>query len=338
MTNNDPKVSVVIPVFNTEKYLRRCLNSITSQTYHDIEIIIINDCSPDNAENIIMEFMINDSRIRYLKNDNNLGLGMSRDKGICFSEGKYIMFVDSDDFIQHSAIENCVELIEKYDSDLVEFKFKYYREGDAIDLDQKCCEYRIEYIEVLNKNKDFVLLDKKIDDVYWNKLYKTAIIKKNGLEFRERYFEDTPFTKAYLFNSNKVIIISLVLYYYSVNSLSITRSLNLQKVISAVYGTNKVLEVYNKYNAPKIIKHKFLKSAHKFLIKLILNLTSVERLEICSYIENINKPLRDKMHTVIYLIKNNHNCIFIFICIFILGPKYWLKKLPFIWQLLKNFK
>jgi len=326
MTNNAPKVSVVIPVYNIEKYLRRCLNSITAQTYHNLEIIIVNDCSPDNSESIIQEYCKQDSRIHYLKNDVNLGLGASRDRGIHSAKGIYIMFVDSDDFIHHTTIEHCVEWIEKYDSDIVEFNFRYYREGDVIDLNRHTSEYKIEHIEALNRDTDLLHLNNKINDVCWNKLYKTDIIKKLGLEFRVRFYEDTPFTRAYSLNIKQAVIVSLPLYYYFINPSSITCTISTHKVIAAVDASCKVLDVFNKYNATFQIRKDYLNSTQKILIRFLLALPTDKRIEMCAYIENKNNLLKDKMHTINLFVTNNHKWLFACLCFFILGPKFWLKK------------
>lgn len=105
-----PKVSVVIPVYNTEKYLERCLKSVCSQTLSDIEIICINDCSADNSFKILQEFAQNDSRIICLDFDKNCGVAAARNSGIEISHGEYVAFVDSDDFI---AVDFCEKLYQK---------------------------------------------------------------------------------------------------------------------------------------------------------------------------------------------------------------------------------
>ncbi|ABC76300.1 glycosyltransferase family 2 protein [Syntrophus aciditrophicus] len=321
-----PKVSIVVPVYNVEKYLRRCLNSLIVQTYDDLEIIIVNDCSPDDSERIIQEYQMQDPRIRYLKNDVNLGLGKSRDCGISAATGKYIMFVDSDDFIHHTTIEHCVEWMEKYDSDIVEFKFVYYREGDVIDLDRQKPEYKIEYIAVDNRETDLTCINEKIDGVCWNKLLKTELIKKLGLKFYARFYEDSPFTRAYVMNIKRAVIVSLPLYYYSINPSSITHTTDVHKVIAAVDCSCKALDSFFKFNAPLPIREKYLNSARKSILKLLLTIPTDQRIKVCSYIERKNEMLSGKMHSINLLVLNNHKCLFIGLCFFILGPKFWFKK------------
>lgn len=103
------KVSVIIPVYNVEKYLRRCLNSVLRQTYDDYEIICVNDKSPDNSDKILEQYAGKfPDRISVYTNEENLGLGRTRERGIRHAEGEYVMFIDSDDYIKSDYIETYV--------------------------------------------------------------------------------------------------------------------------------------------------------------------------------------------------------------------------------------
>ena len=114
------KVSIIVPIYNTEKYLYECINSILKQNLTEIEIICINDGSSDNSENIIKNFQSKDSRIKYIKQQNQ-GLSAARNKGILESKSKYVMFVDSDDYIIKDCVNLSFETAEKYDADIVLF-------------------------------------------------------------------------------------------------------------------------------------------------------------------------------------------------------------------------
>lgn len=102
-------ISVIIPVYNNENYFERCIKSVIEQTYFNTEIIIINDCSIDNVENIILKYKELDKRIKYYKNTKNEGVGYTRNCGISKFTGKYIYFLDSDDYIEN----NCLEILYK---------------------------------------------------------------------------------------------------------------------------------------------------------------------------------------------------------------------------------
>ena len=115
------KVSVVLPIYNVEKYLPKCLESIINQTLKDIEIICVNDCSPDNSENIIKEYAKKDNRIKLINNENNIGVGLSRNIGADSSNGEYISFIDSDDFIESNYLESLYSTAKKYDAEYISF-------------------------------------------------------------------------------------------------------------------------------------------------------------------------------------------------------------------------
>lgn len=111
-------VSIIIPVFNTEDYLKRCISSVLNQSYFNIQIIVVNDGSTDNSDEIIKEFARKDSRVVYIKQKNS-GVGYARNIGIKRAEGKYLLFVDSDDYIEKTMVEQMVNCAEKGNSDLV---------------------------------------------------------------------------------------------------------------------------------------------------------------------------------------------------------------------------
>ena len=116
------KVSVIVPVYNVEEYLQPCLESILNQTYGDLEILCINDCSTDNSRAILQEYQRKDSRIILLENETNGGLAYTRNAGLQRAAGEYVLFVDSDDTIASDLVERCMEVIS--DSDMVCFDYQ----------------------------------------------------------------------------------------------------------------------------------------------------------------------------------------------------------------------
>ena len=119
---SSPKISVIIPVYNTEKYLRQCLDSVVNQTLKDIEIICINDGSTDNSLQILNEYASSDNRIKLINLIANKGVSFARNFGIRLSKGRYIGFVDSDDWIDLSFYENLYLTTKKQDSDIIAAK------------------------------------------------------------------------------------------------------------------------------------------------------------------------------------------------------------------------
>lgn len=120
---NDPKISIIVPVYNTEKYLQQCLQSLLDQTYSNLEIIVVNDGSTDNSENIITDFAMKDCRIREIKQKNS-GLSAARNKGLENAEGDYVIFVDSDDWIDQMTCEEAIITACQYNAEVVMWSYK----------------------------------------------------------------------------------------------------------------------------------------------------------------------------------------------------------------------
>ena len=177
----NPKLSVVIPVYNTEIYLRECLDSIINQTFKDIEIIIVNDCSPDNSEAIILEYQAKDPRIKYIKHQQNLSQGGARNTGISNATGKWISFIDSDDYIELNTYEKMISLIEKHQANLGVFGVINF---DDITKKETCDPYFDSNIKVLTKisHQNF---NKIRDGVVWNKIFKRSDIISHNIVFPE---------------------------------------------------------------------------------------------------------------------------------------------------------
>lgn len=131
MTQNSPKVSIIVPIYNTGKYLKRCLNSIVNQTYQNLEIILVDDGSTDDSKAIAKEFAQKDSRIKLL-NQSNSGLSSARNAGIRKATGKYLTLVDSDDEIELNMIENMLSSLQSSHADIVVCSFKEIYPGNKI--------------------------------------------------------------------------------------------------------------------------------------------------------------------------------------------------------------
>jgi len=185
-------LSIVIPVFNTDLYLKECLDSIINQTYSNIEIICVDDCSPDNSAEIIKEYAAKDNRIKYIRHTENKFQGGARNTGIQAANGKYITFVDSDDYLlDMDCYKNAVDNLEKYGADISIFSF-------AEDYGNKKTNHS------LSKSvKGLCRLNStnftKVLCVPWNKIFKLDDIKKHNLTFPEKLkFEDEAFWYKYV--------------------------------------------------------------------------------------------------------------------------------------------
>ena len=223
------KVSIIVPVYNVEKYLRKCLDSLVNQTLKDIEIICINDGTKDNSVEIIDEYVKKYSNV-LLINQENQGLGMARNNAMKYAKGDYIAFVDSDDWIDLDMYEVLYNKAIKTNADIVE------------------CDYRMVFensTKVKNRTlfgslhtwKKFPIACGKIfdwryvkDDIFdglrcmvWNRLYKRSLIFDNNLTFPDGKCEDYPFSLDAVLSAKSIVYCHKTLYNYLIRfgSLSI---------------------------------------------------------------------------------------------------------------------
>ena len=226
------KVSVIVPVYNVEQYLDKCLESITSQTYSNLEIIIVDDGSEDSSYLIYEKWKEKDDRIQIIKKINE-GLGFARNTGLEMATGKYVLFVDSDDFIENNMIEKLIEniIIDKSDTIYCGIK-RYFNENEIKNIPPKCGRIVYDKNEIINN----VLLemigtlpheneDMNLEVSVWHSLYSMDVIKKNNIKFpSERVFmsEDISFHIDYLQYANRVSFITDCLYNYRLNNNSLS--------------------------------------------------------------------------------------------------------------------
>ena len=271
------KVSVIVPVYNTEKYLKNCIDSLLKQNFEDYEIIVINDLSPGNAEEIINSY--NDKKIVYIKNKTNKGIGYNRNLGIKKAKGEYVCFIDSDDYVKE---------------DFINKMYNYSKENN---LDLCVCDY-VNVDEEGNKLKEFNLSDFcitnyeennkilcEINLAPWNKLYKKDMLVKNKIEFSETLkYEDLSFVALSIKNSKKIGKINEQLNYYTIHKNSETttrdkRVFDIFKQLDIVrneYKSGKYLDeltvsvllnytIQQRYQIDKDTQSKFIDDAFKYL-------------------------------------------------------------------------
>ena len=185
------KISVIIPVYKVEPYLDKCIQSVVNQSYKNLEIILVDDGSPDNCPLMCDEWAKRDSRIKVIHKKNG-GLSSARNAGLDIAEGDYIAFVDSDDWLDLSMYNDMMNIIENYDVDFVAGKINCYIEKENIY--KSFMEYHDCYIiktdQILKKEQyQKMILSKQIESASWNKLYKRPLIDK--LRFKDnRLYED----------------------------------------------------------------------------------------------------------------------------------------------------
>ena len=233
-----PKVSVIIPIYNTEKYLRKCLDSVCNQTLSDIEIICVNDCSTDNSLEILEEYASKDNRIKLIDFKENKGAAVARNAGIDEAKGEYIGFVDSDDFID------------------LDFYEKLYNK--AVETDTEVVKGKLYLCDLITNKiylEDWIDIN---DDVKKNKAnfyftFTTAIYKRNfinhyNVKFLEGliFFEDPYFAIKTNLYTKKVDVIDSAKYYYINNPESSSRkNITLEHAQSIVKGADIVVNLLN---------------------------------------------------------------------------------------------
>ena len=237
-------ISIIVPIYNAEKYLNKCIDSLVNQTKKELEFILVNDGSTDSSEDIIKSYK--DKRIKYFKNKNQ-GIGKTRNFGIDKATGKYLMFLDSDDYLDINACEKLYNKAIKEKSDLVVFDF--YR------VEERLKEVTINNFKSSSlKENPNLLLDINLGPC--NKLIKRELIDKSNTRFNEELkYEDTPFVTEIIKNANKISKLNEYLHYYVIHSNSETtvrdeRVFDIIKIIDIIrnqYKNEKYMEdVVNK--------------------------------------------------------------------------------------------
>jgi glycosyltransferase involved in cell wall biosynthesis len=226
---NNKLVSIIVPIYNAEKYLKTCIDSILNQTYENIEVILINDGSTDNSKKICCEYKEKDSRIVVIDQP-NCGPSISRNNGLKLSTGKYVQFVDADDYIEQDMTEKLIKSMDN-NTQLVmsAFNVVFIKDGKGDKVTNDCNKLlgmknyykKPEFLSVFG---EFFLLD--YINVLWNKLYSIDVIKKNNLRFIDDLFmgEDLLFNLDYIKSCDDIKFINQPLYnYLQINENSLTR-------------------------------------------------------------------------------------------------------------------
>lgn len=249
-------VSIIVPIYNAETRLAKCLDSIVKQTYKEIEIILIDDGSTDRSYAICKQFAQFDSRIKLIKQQ-NYGPSKARNKGICEASGTWLQFVDADDTIHHEMTESMINT--SHNIDLV---ICGYRQDDKLFLPYIEGKKQIKEVtrNLARLHKDVILPSS------CNKLYRADSIRKNKIEFPENIFhgEDLQFNLNYLEHVEQVFFIRKALYFYIKNDQSIT-----QKFIPNLYEQQK--EVFSNVQIFLEKKHAFTGENKRIIYELIAN-------------------------------------------------------------------
>jgi len=301
MTN--PKISIIVPVYNVQLYLRRCVDSLINQTFEDIEIILVNDGSTDHSPEICDEYARTDKRVKVIHKING-GLSDARNVGLVESRGDYVLFVDSDDYINHDSCEVLYRYGNMSNLDIVV--------GDAvrIESDSQTILARSEVsLNKVMKGTDF--LKEQLENHYMHmascfNLYNRKFLIDNELFFKKGiYHEDEQWTPRVLLRANRVQYIKLAFYNYIIRDNSITKkrdkSKNALDLINTCYELERIYE--------KIEDVKLKRLLYDYLSMLFLNAIHLGRLydkKYSSYYDKkflIGKPksLRNRLKVCLFI-------------------------------------
>ena len=207
-----PKIALIVPIYNTERYLRECLTSIITQTYKNIEIILVDDHSTDSSMEIAAEFSQKDRRIKIITREQNGGLSAARNTGLKNSAAPFVMFVDSDDFIAPAFCQKLLEALEQSGADLAVCGMDFIYETDRHMADSDNNYYKIKF-KGLQTVSDRLLRNTDVSSC--NKIHCRAILEKHGIEFPAGLlYEDAYFYNAYACWAKTVFFVPEKLYTY----------------------------------------------------------------------------------------------------------------------------
>ena len=218
-----PKVSVVIPVYNVEEYIGECLDSILSQTRADLEILVVNDCSPDGSQDIIDDYAARDARIRPIVLEQNVGQGFARNVALDEARGEYVWFIDSDDYLASSTfLESAVAAAERTGAAMVRGR-KLIRDesGETVTYRMDAVEkYFPGAIEATSLIETPSLLQ---NNHFWNFLYKRALLDDHRIRFELTQWEERPFVLAALLNAEIISCLDETAIVYRIRAGSTAR-------------------------------------------------------------------------------------------------------------------
>ena len=279
------KVSIIVPIYNVENYLERCIISIINQTYTNLEIILVDDGSTDNCPNICEKYKKQDNRITVIHKKNG-GLSDARNKGIDIASGKYIYFIDSDDYMHLNTIEFLLNSVKETDADISCCSYLLFYDNQKLTVSTKNEKYKCFDSETALKN---LLYQKGCTNSAWGKLYKTVLF--DDIRFPVgQICEDLPVIYRLFHKANKVCISSAQFYYYyqRVNSI-----INTSFKLSRMSGLNFAKE-----------ETEFIRNTHPKLFKAAINREFIEAVYILSKIE-LNDKYKNEINELKQVLKQD---------------------------------
>jgi len=284
-------VSIVLPIYNVERFLDKCVSSIVNQSYVNLEIILVDDGSPDNCPTMCEEWAKKDSRIKVVHKENQ-GLGMARNTGIEHANGKYIFFFDSDDYVDTSLVEKCIDAAKKHNTDLVWFSMSDVNENGEVKASSASTKTRY-YTD--NKQVTDELLPELMSHDYrngepanfafsaWSGMFSMDIIREHNLVFpseRQIISEDTYFLLQYFRYVNSAVTLDEILYFHYINTSSLTTTYKADRQDKNNYFFKVTLELIDSLGYCEEIRIRLCMLYHSFTLaalKMVLSSTLTKK-------------------------------------------------------------
>lgn len=316
----DKGISIIIPVFNVEKYLNEMIMSLYKQTFRDIEIIIINDGSTDNSKNIIDQYLMQHTNIKYIEQKNS-GVSVARNNAINSIEKEYTLFLDSDDYLDKNMLQLMYNKAKSTDADVTICGFKKVYESSFEDYTFDVDEDLIYSAnEVIN-----MMLRLEVYGYLWNKMFKTEKLIKNGIYFEpNRLIQDWAPVFKQISLAEKIVFINKPLYYYRQRVNSNVHKKTLKKVddynsavtniVNYINDNNIIVDNNNYYffiaqtQASQIID---CINANIKCDKKVYEKYKILDINILDVIFNIKIPIKAKLKLILYKLKVLHKLRFL---------------------------
>lgn len=266
--NDMKEISVIVPIYNVEKYLKKCLQSLQNQNFESYEVILVDDGSTDNSRKIAEKYVEVHRDTFTVVAQENKGLSEARNTGMQYAKGRYICFVDSDDYVEESYLQEMYLCAEKTGSELVFCAFRSVDEKGNLIKDVFEQGFRAGNTYKIDDRKDLLLTQ----NAAWNKLYKKEIIDKNDLKFTPgAWYEDLRFVKKYMLFASKFAYCDLVLYNYLIRQGSIMNSMSSKRNVEIVDAIDEVTEFYKTKDVFEVFREEieFLAIDHIYISALV---------------------------------------------------------------------
>lgn len=328
----NPLVSIIVPIYNVEKYLHRCMETLINQTIENIEIIMVDDGSPDNCHQLCDEYAKKDKRIHVIHKENG-GLGFARNSGLEIATGEYISFVDSDDYVTEDMCEKLYQAAKRNNADVV-YGSIFYDNGFSKRIG-KCVDSETIWIgeeKVKNLLLDFIATkpgkskDTIMEVSVWKAIFRRSIFNEYNIKFEsERKFisEDVIFNIDYLYNCKCVVAIPDPVYYYCVNPSSLSKTFRadrFQKVkqlyveinrrLGRIYELKEYQERCDRFliarartNSRAIVHHKNIIGRKEMKKALIMICTDKDLTKILKRYPIIKLPIKQALVAILMKIR-----------------------------------